>query len=109
MKKIACVLSLIFVSAFASASSVRTYNLPQASIPGSGNEYIFVTATNGSGFCVAQTGNTRDRIVDGQMMCGEDESSYAAYDFSSRTFFRQSTGSKNQCYPIFRSITCRHF
>ncbi|GAA4346920.1 hypothetical protein [Kangiella taiwanensis] len=66
-------------------------------------DYIFINATNGTQFCEEE--GYRDAIG-GSIGCGEDESSYVTYDWYQQRWESQSTGSKNQCYPVYRTITC---
>ena len=66
---------------------------------------IFVSATSGSQFCKEIKGGN-SRMVDAEMKCGEDESSYVEYNWTLKDWVSKSTGSKNQCYPLFEKITC---
>ena len=68
------------------------------------NEYIFITATNGDKFCEEEG---YGEMSGGTILCGEDEASYVTYDWYSRQWVYDDTGSKNQCYPLFRAIYCR--
>lgn len=66
-------------------------------------DYIFINATNGTKFCEEE--GYADAIG-GSIGCGEDESSYVTFDWYAQQWKSQSTGSKNQCYPMYRTITC---
>ena len=93
---------LFTVSAFAST----TYHYPKSTNQYGQKDYFFVNATNGTQFCKEKKGS-QSRIVDGEMFCGEDESSYNEYNWSTQTWNSKSTGSKNQCYPIFKKVVCQ--
>jgi len=67
-------------------------------------DYIFIDATNGTQFC--QEEGYRNAIG-GSILCGEDESSYITFDWYQKNWVAKNTGSKNQCYPLYRSITCQ--
>ena len=94
--------TLVSATAFAST----TYHYPKSTNQYNQQDYIFVNATNGTQFCKEKKGS-QSRIIDGEMFCGEDESSYNEFDWSSQSWYSKSTGSKNQCYPIFKEITCQ--
>ncbi|GAA0368936.1 hypothetical protein GCM10009092_36490 [Bowmanella denitrificans] len=106
---IAGVMMTGMIASGAFAAEQVTYKYPTKAASGSSYaKYIFVSATNGTQFCKEMRGNSNDRIVAGEMLCGEDESSYAEFDPVSQTWQVKSTGSKNQCYPVFKEITCSH-
>ncbi len=67
-------------------------------------DYLFINATNGTQFCKEEGYRN---AIGGSILCGEDESSYTNFDWYAQTWKSKSTGSKNQCYPLYRSITCR--
>lgn len=67
-------------------------------------EYIFINATNGTEFCEEEGYSD---ATGGSILCGEDESSYSNFNWWNQQWEAKSTGSKNQCYPLYRSITCR--
>lgn len=96
------VLSSIAGSAFAAEI---TYSYPKRQNNYGQWDYIFVTATNGSQYCKEVKGGN-SRMVDGEMFCGEDESSYNEYNWYQGQWVSKSTGSKNQCYPLLKKVTC---
>ncbi len=63
---------------------------------------IWKTTTNGNRFCQEEGYASMASYTVG---CGEDESSYVTFDGT--RWVAQSSGSKNQCYDIFSSITCQ--
>lgn len=105
MKKLSCLLIALGLTANVFAAET-TYSYPKTTNQYGQLKYIFVSATNGSGFCEEKKGYP-SRIIAGEMFCGEDESSYNEFDWNTKTWISKSTGSKNQCYPIFKQITCK--
>jgi hypothetical protein len=104
MKKSLLLIASIGLTAQAFAAET-THNYPKTVNQYSQSKYIFVSSTNGSGFCSLTKGGN-SRMVAAEMFCGEDESTYNEFDWYSKTWNAKSTGSKNQCYPIFKQITC---
>ncbi|MCO7223438.1 hypothetical protein [Pleionea sp. CnH1-48] len=82
----------------------RSYYYPKRMNQYGQVDYIFITALNGNQFCEEEGYN---EMIGGSIYCGEDESSYTTYDWYQRRWESLGTGSKNQCYPLFRTITCR--
>ncbi len=64
---------------------------------------IFINSTTGTKFCEEEGWEV---MTGGTIYCGEDESGYVNYSFSQQRWVAQSTGSKNQCYPLYATITC---
>ncbi len=96
------VLSTVAISAFAAET---TYSYPKRVNNYGQNDFIFVSSTNGSQFCKEIKGGN-SRMVDGEMFCGEDESSYNDYNWNQGQWVSKNTGSKNQCYPLLKKVTC---
>jgi len=91
-----------------STTGVYTYSAPQARLTNGSYRSIFINATNGTQFCRALGHSARNTDGDGgKITCGEDESSFANYNFSSRRWESQSSGGANQCYPLYETIECR--
>ena len=67
-------------------------------------DYIFINATNGTQFCKEEGYRN---ATGGSILCGEDESSYTDFDWYAQAWKSKATGSKNQCYPLYRTITCQ--
>ncbi|QHJ11438.1 hypothetical protein FX988_01667 [Paraglaciecola mesophila] len=103
--KLKIAVCLMLGSLSVNALGATTYHYPKSTNQYGQLDFIFVTATNGSGFCEEKK-QTYSKIIAGEMFCGEDESSYNEFDWSSKTWVSKPTGSKNQCYPIFKQITC---
>jgi hypothetical protein len=108
MKKlIAIVLLATFASSAAMAAGQVTYKYPTKQDALNGQQAaIFLTQDNGAQFCKEARGVQGDRMVAAEMVCGEDESAYIEFNRSTLQWRLKSTGSKNQCYPLFKEITC---
>ncbi|AKQ66108.1 hypothetical protein A176_003020 [Myxococcus hansupus] len=65
---------------------------------------IWLTAANGFAYCEARGYRV---MVAFTGVCGEDESAYLDHVFGTTTWIPRSSGSRNGCYPLFSSITCR--
>jgi hypothetical protein len=91
--------ALVFTAFISAAGADEIFWYPQRL-----NEYIFITATNGDKFCEEEG---YGEMSGGTILCGEDEASYADYNWYSQRWEMKATGSKNQCYPLLRSIYCR--
>ncbi len=90
------------------AGGVYIYHAPMAKTQFGTFKEIFVDATNGTQFCRTLGHQARNTSGDGgEITCGEDESSFARYDFYGRQWVTQSTGSANQCYPLYKTIECK--
>lgn len=106
MKKLAISSVLVFASITGNTFAAETtYSNPKRANNYGYTKSIFVTATNGSQFCKEIKGGN-SRMVNAEMKCGEDESSYVEFDWGTQQWKSKSTGSKNQCYPLFEKITC---
>ena len=86
------------------AAVAKTFYYPKRANQYGQLDYIFINATNGTQFCKEEG---YYNATGGSILCGEDESSYTNFDWYSQSWKSKSTGSKNQCYPMYRSITCR--
>ncbi|WP_151174209.1 hypothetical protein [Pseudoalteromonas ruthenica] len=86
------------------AASTVTYYGPKVWVNGR-LESFFVGSTNGNTFCEARGHN--QEVSGSTVTYGEDESSYADYDWYGSAWIKKSTGSKNQCYPLYATIKCR--
>ncbi|MCW8875576.1 MAG: hypothetical protein OQJ89_06025 [Kangiellaceae bacterium] len=86
------------------AAVARTFYYPKRANQYGQVDYIFINATNGTQFCKEQG---YYNATAGSILCGEDESSYTNFDWYSQSWKAKSTGSKNQCYPLYRTITCK--
>ncbi|MEM7134135.1 MAG: S8 family serine peptidase [Chloroflexota bacterium] len=62
---------------------------------------IWSSVTNGNQFCQEEG---FEKMAAGLIGCGEDESSYV--EFREENWLSRPSGSKNQCYDIFHSISC---
>ncbi len=62
---------------------------------------IWLSNTNGNQYCKEHGGS---KMISHTVGCGEDESSYV--EFKNGKWLSKSSGSTNQCYDIFKSITC---
>lgn len=91
--------ALVFTMFISVAGASEAFWYPQRL-----GEYIFITATNGDKFCEEEG---YGEMYYGHILCGEDEASYVTYNWYSSQWEYDDTGSKNQCYPLFRSIYCR--
>ncbi len=90
------------------AGGTYIYHAPMAKNQYGGWRQIFVSSTNGTQFCRALGHRARNTSGDGgEITCGEDESSYVEYDFYARRWVSKSTGSANQCYPLYKTIECK--
>jgi len=90
------------------AGGVYIYHNPQARYANGRYDQIFVSSTNGTAFCRAMGHRARNTSGDGgSITCGEDESSYAEYNFSTRRWVSKNTGGSNQCYPLYKTIECK--
>ena len=104
--KLPAIDQIVEVSESAASAPIFIYNNPRRTTVPSGNSYaIWINSLNGDKFCEEQGHNTM--VAGGTIACGEDESGYANYDFSSRNWVYLRTGSANRCYPLFASIYCR--
>lgn len=110
MKKLMMTLLLAtFASTVAMAAEQVTYKYPtkQDAVNGQ-SSYIFLTQDNGAQFCKEARSNINDRMVSAEMLCGEDESAYIEFNRNTLQWRLKMTGSKNQCYPLYKEITCSH-
>lgn len=98
--------SLVLLSAlFSSLVFAQTeINLPKVKDQNGRTRLIFINATNGTAYC--ESLNFRD-AVGGTIYCGEDEDTYNTYDWYSKEWVSKDTGSKNQCYPLYKTIICK--
>lgn len=85
-------------------TSTVTYYTPQVYINGR-LQRIWIDFTNGTQFC-RQNGHS-NQVDGGTIYCGEDEDSFADYDWYAGKWIFQDSGSANQCYPLFSTIKCR--
>ncbi|NOU52201.1 hypothetical protein HG263_16855 [Pseudoalteromonas sp. JBTF-M23] len=81
-----------------------TYYNPRVWV-GSYLDNFFVNYLNGNQFC-RERGH-REEADGSTIKCGEDESSYAEYNWYAKSWENKSTGSKNQCYPLYATIKCQ--
>lgn len=87
---------------------VYIYHAPKAKLANGQFDQIFINSLNGTQFCRALGHRARNTEGDGgSITCGEDESSYANYNFYSGRWETQSTGGANQCYPLYKTIECK--
>ncbi|CAM4237128.1 hypothetical protein [Pseudoalteromonas byunsanensis] len=86
------------------ATSATTYYSPRVWVRGY-LESFFVNPTNGNQFCEERGHN--QEVTGSTIKCGEDESSYANYDWYGKAWTKKSTGSKNQCYQLYSTIKCQ--
>lgn len=86
------------------AAVSRTFYYPKRANQYGQIDYIFINATNGTQFCKEEG---YYNAIGGSILCGEDESSYTNFDWYLQSWKSKSTGSKNQCYPLYRTITCQ--
>lgn len=86
------------------AAVAKTFYYPKRPNQYGQLDYIFIEAKNGTQFCKEEGYRN---ATGGSIYCGEDESTYVEFDWYSQTWKSKSTGSKNQCYPLYRSITCK--
>ncbi|WP_405630273.1 hypothetical protein [Pseudoalteromonas sp. Ld20] len=84
-------------------SSTVIYNNPTVRV---NNSYrnMFVGSLTGNQFCKER--GHKQEVTGSTIKCGEDESAYANYDWYDSQWVLKSTGSKNQCYPLYASIKC---
>jgi len=101
--KAAVISGIAAVSAQSFATSSATFNHPTVMTTSGSSSAFFVNATNGEYFC---EGFGFEQMTSGTIKCGEDESSYANFNWNDKAWEYEDTGSKNQCYPLFASITC---
>ncbi|CAM3773892.1 MULTISPECIES: hypothetical protein [Pseudoalteromonas] len=83
--------------------STATYINPTVRVNNSYRNF-FVGSLSGNQFCKEQ--GYKEEVTGSAVKCGEDESSYAEYDWYDSAWASKSTGSKNQCYPLYASIKC---
>ncbi|RJE73551.1 hypothetical protein CWB96_21910 [Pseudoalteromonas citrea] len=86
------------------SASSTTYYGPKVWVNGRLQSF-FVGSTNGNQFCEERGHN--QEISGSTIKCGEDESSYANYDWYGKSWTYKSTGSKNQCYQLYATIKCQ--
>jgi len=86
------------------AAAAKTFYYPKRPNQYGRLDYIFIEAKNGTQFCKEEGYRN---ATGGSIYCGEDESTYVEFDWYSQSWKSKSTGSKNQCYPLYRSITCQ--
>ena len=103
MKKIMLSAALTVLSLNAFATSSATFNEPTVMTSHGYDKAMHLTTLNGRKFCESFGFS---EVTGGTIACGEDESSYADYDWATSTWNLTDTGSKNQCYVLFESITC---
>jgi hypothetical protein len=90
------------------AGGVYIYHTPMAKNQYGQFKEIFISSTNGTQFCRTLGHRARNTSGDGgDISCGEDESSFTEYDFYARRWISKSTGSANQCYPLYKTIECK--
>jgi len=90
------------------ASGIYIYHAPKAKLSNGSLRSIHVSSLNGYQFCRAMGHRARNTEGDGgEITCGEDESSYAGYNFYTSRWESESTGSANRCYPLYKSIECK--
>jgi len=80
------------------------YNVKMPSAPGRNPLHIWDGAWNAYGYCYSKG---YDDAASFTTTCGEDERTFVNYAGGNRWTTRDS-GSKNQCYPILDSVTCRY-
>lgn len=90
-------------SEYTAAAGTTFYN-PRGVTANGTSAQIWIVAGNGFAFCRQRGYRTMSNYTG---TCGEDESSYLDHVFSSNQWVFRSSGSKNGCYPLFASITCR--
>ena len=95
--------AFVLTSVHAQATSSATFTDPTVMTINGSEESFFVNATNGEYFCEGFGFNS---MSGGTIQCGEDESAYANYNWYNKVWEYEDTGSKNQCYPLFKTITC---
>ncbi|WP_462174415.1 hypothetical protein [Pseudoalteromonas xiamenensis] len=86
------------------ATGAVTYYGPKVWVNGNLRSF-FVNPTNGNQFCEERGHN--QEVSGSTILCGEDESSYATYDWYGKAWTSSSTGSKNQCYQLYATIKCQ--
>ncbi|MCF7499722.1 MULTISPECIES: hypothetical protein [unclassified Pseudoalteromonas] len=91
------------VAGSATSLSTATYLNPVVRVNNSYRNF-FVGSLSGNQFCKEQ--GHKEEVTGSSVKCGEDESSYAEYDWYDSAWVSKSTGSKNQCYPLYASIKC---
>ena len=79
----------------------QTFNAPRRRNQFNTSLRIWTSTINGNQFCQEEG---FDRMAAYSTGCGEDESSYV--DYTDGNWNSRSSGSKNQCYDIFSSVTC---
>lgn len=90
------------------AGGTYIYHQPMAKNQFGQFKEIFISAINGTQFCRAMGHRARNTSGDGgEIACGEDESSFAEYDFYGRRWVSRASGSANQCYPLYKTIECK--
>jgi len=90
------------------AGGVYIYHAPKAKLPNGQLDSILISSLNGTEFCRALGHAARNTEGDGgEIACGEDESKYAAYNFYTRRWESEGTGSANRCYPLYKTIECK--
>ena len=93
---------------YLTAAGTYIYHNPQAKNQYGYYKNIFINYTSGTQYCRALGHTARNTEGNGgQIMCGEDESSYVEYNFSNGRWESRSTGSANQCYPLYQTIECK--
>ena len=103
MKKIMLLSVLAALSFNVLATGSATFNGPTMTTTNGSSSKFFVDAANGHHFCEAYGFS---QATGGTISCGEDEDEYATYDYDSGDWIMKNTGSKNQCYPLYQSISC---
>jgi len=86
------------------ATSSTTYYNPRVWVGGYLDNF-FVSSLNGNQFC-RERGHHQE-ASGSTIKCGEDESSYAEFNWYSKRWEDKNTGSKNQCYPLYATIKCQ--
>ena len=90
------------------AGGIYIYHAPKAKLPNGQFDEILINATNGTQYCRSLGHSARNTEGDGgSIACGEDESSYANYNFFSGRWESEGTGGSNQCYPLYKTIECK--
>ena len=89
-------------------NGIYVYHNPQVEYRPGRYDQFFVNQLNGTTFCRTLGHAARNTEGDGgSITCGEDESSYANFNYSTQSWEQDSTGSANRCYPLYKTIQCR--
>lgn len=85
-------------------ASAVTYYGPKVWVNGR-LEAFWLNYINGTEFCRAR--GHSDQVSGGTILCGEDEDAFAEFNWYSKTWGMKSSGSANQCYPLYATIKCQ--